>query len=874
MWDTRKPALCGFTMQLERRRLACPSCVPLDGLRRCSPRDAAKGRRDACAPTVNSSATWPVAFRARLYYDGRSTPPPMKKLCFIEPLENRIAPAATVGVAIPDLTPTAGSTGAVVDLSSAFTDPTTSGAAVSFTTDFGVIDVILYDNAVHTTTDNFLHYVTTGKYNNTIFHRSVENFVVQGGGYALSDLANHISTFGSVINQFGISNTRGTIAMAKLGGDPDSATSEYFFNAADNSSNLDSQNGGFTVFGRIVGRGLNVVDAINSLVTRDLSGFNSAFDNLPLKNYNPDPDHNPLTAPPVPLVSNTVLVKKVASMTVPITPVAGNPESVLHFSIIGNDRPDLLSATLAGSKLNLHFAPGVTGVANLKIRATDIDGTTADQNFDVKIEPDLTGTFGAVSLPATIVPGDVAKAQFVLKNQGAGLAAGPLRVEYYLSTDANIDSSDRLIGSTHTNNLLPGTSRTLTSFLDVPTDLSLAETDYQLLAKIIPNAGVTELSGANNNAAAPGVHALVNHFGAVNGRVNVALKFTESDGSISVLALPGGGTGMLELGASTRAVVIDGTTAASTFSFDTLFGDGRGGLTDITAHTTLGKVTLRGVELFGDVTLEAGVQNFSLLKSDTNEHLVSIGASPVAGQAAKLTFDRIENLRIDSAMPISAFAAQDWLDTGAADSLSAPSIAKLVTSGGNVTSGGTTTHFAGDFQADITLTGTNALSLGLASIGGSVNGVSWTDAGGAGSISAKAISNSILRFEKNVGLVSVGEIHGSSVLAGISSGIGANELPSVASDFTPDIKIQNFVVRGVTGVASPFTDSDIAAATIANITVRGVDTDNSGETFGIVARSIAFYNRLDSAGVVLEHFTNRTLPGAFDSAGDFVATIV
>jgi peptidyl-prolyl cis-trans isomerase A (cyclophilin A) len=49
-----------------------------------------------------------------------------------------------------------------------------------------------------------------------------------------------------------MSNLRGTIAMAKLGGDPDSATSEFFFNLADNSENLDNQNGGFTVFAQVI----------------------------------------------------------------------------------------------------------------------------------------------------------------------------------------------------------------------------------------------------------------------------------------------------------------------------------------------------------------------------------------------------------------------------------------------------------------------------------------------------------------------------------------------------------------------------------------------------------------------------------------------
>lgn len=73
--------------------------------------------------------------------------------------------------------------------------------------------------------------------------------------------------------------------MAKLGGDPDSATSQWFFNLSNNSANLDAQNEGFTVFGEVVGDGMVVVDAIAALPAFPFGG---AFDNLPLRAFSSD----------------------------------------------------------------------------------------------------------------------------------------------------------------------------------------------------------------------------------------------------------------------------------------------------------------------------------------------------------------------------------------------------------------------------------------------------------------------------------------------------------------------------------------------------------------------------------------------------------
>jgi cyclophilin family peptidyl-prolyl cis-trans isomerase len=155
-------------------------------------------------------------------------------------------------------------------------------------TNLGDIDVQLLPNSAPNTVANFLAYMNAGFYNNSIIHRSVPGFVWQGGGYQLID--NNLVAIpanAAINNEFNVSNTYGTLAMALEGTNINSATTEWFFNETDNSSTLDSQL--FTVFGRISSSDTASMTVLNNIATVPVfstAPLGSVFDQIPLLNYN------------------------------------------------------------------------------------------------------------------------------------------------------------------------------------------------------------------------------------------------------------------------------------------------------------------------------------------------------------------------------------------------------------------------------------------------------------------------------------------------------------------------------------------------------------------------------------------------------------
>ncbi len=118
------------------------------------------------------------------------------------------------------------------------------------------------------TVANFLSYVNKKHYDGTVFHRVIDGFMIQGGGFAVEEAGLVEKESGKGIKnegQNGLANARGTIAMARTN-DPDSATAQFFINVSDNAMLNYPSNGGYAVFGKVI-EGMDVVDKIKAMPT-------------------------------------------------------------------------------------------------------------------------------------------------------------------------------------------------------------------------------------------------------------------------------------------------------------------------------------------------------------------------------------------------------------------------------------------------------------------------------------------------------------------------------------------------------------------------------------------------------------------------------
>jgi cyclophilin family peptidyl-prolyl cis-trans isomerase len=277
----------------------------------------------------------------------------------------------------------------VVNLSAAFGMEPVDDEVVRFTSQFSsgavpvTMDMALFSNRTPVTRQNFLKYVTDGDYVNSFVHRSVPGFVIQGGASnIINGSIGNIPTDPPITNEFDVSNTVGTISMAKLGGNPNSATSQWFVSLGANSDILDPQNGGFTVFGRVTRSTFQNAQSFGNPSIFPTFNYGGIYAELPLFSTH---------APPNRQISEFILFPSVA--LVPMPAGEAGESSFLAYSVISNSNPGVATASIGPvGFLNLSPAVGQSGTTAIRVRATDSQGNTVEDTFVLTVVANDTYT--------------------------------------------------------------------------------------------------------------------------------------------------------------------------------------------------------------------------------------------------------------------------------------------------------------------------------------------------------------------------------------------------------------------------------------------------------------------------------------------------
>ena len=749
----------------------------------------------------------------------------------IEPLEARIAPAVMINNPLPDIVAGIGKTGATVDLSQ-LTAPTSASAyhtTVRFITNYdtdlvmpglqaGEIDIELFDDKAPLTVQNFLAYINNanarGDFDGTFFHRAVPGFVLQGGGYEVTTPTKHIPVFPEVHNEADIvnrSNLGGTVAMAKVGGDPNSATSEWFVNLANNSANLDNQNGGFTVFGKVTGNGLTLANTIANLPLADVG----------LGKSTPEQNGHPIT------VTNVVVVPHAPAATTGLT------YTVESVTPTGGTPAGLVATSVNGSTLTLNYGPGKSGTADVTVKVSD--GTTsATDIFSVDVRPNFVVKLGSDMLPRFLLPGDAGTVQYDISNSGA--AAGSGSVKFYLLKQTVTKNSagqitsfsdasstiDLISVGTVPFTLTSGKTQSFSASLKLPpTQFGADETVYRVITEVVPaDTALTmeEKFSDDNKPTSVSAHDAVNKFGTLSDvnfgtRTNAVLKYPGKDAAnhsgIVTWTMKGPGSGTVGFNAQHENVslTMQGTSLTSTVTPAFSTAGSHLALQTLNFNDLIGTASLGMVDVSGLIAASGGVKTLTL-GNLTGESLMLIGpVLPDNSVKAAITLGNVTDFSLESDMPITSLTVGSWIDTNgsAKDSISAPSLGTL--------------KVKGNFDANVTLS--DNVPTTAITVTGRMENATFTTMG-------------------NIGAVNVGALISSSIFAGLEA------RPAALADFTDARTIQSF---NITGVGNDlFTNSQVAAQTLGTIKVRGVTPGTTGVDVGFIADVIKNYARAASAG--------------------------
>jgi cyclophilin family peptidyl-prolyl cis-trans isomerase len=440
-----------------------------------------------------------------------------------------------------------------IDLKNHFGVSEVTGQVVQFTTSGGKVNVELRANEAPRQVANFLSYIAKTAYDNTIFHR-VDNLgtalpaIIQGGAYpaaVMPPVPAPIITSASVPLEYRLPNTRGTLAAFHKQGDPNSATSEWFFNVLDNTNALGQANdSGFTVFGRVLSGGMSVVDTLSQMGTVSIAG--SALTQLPVRN---------LTAGQTQLTpANLAAISTVR--VVPIYPPAtGDPSAVLSFSVTQSTQgAGTVAVTVTGSTLKL--TPLGEGTVSLTVRAVDSNGATSlPTTFTITVPPGslLPPVFKAQPQSQTVTPGTTV----VFSAQATGGESGLFPLQYdwrYNGVSLRLPSSPflvlRKVVAADAGKYTCVVSNALTDTLSAEATLTVvpstpAETGHLVNLAVRTNAGILDemlivgfgLGGGGTSGPAPllvrGVGPTLTQFGVTDALADPIISVFQNRNTIA-----------------------------------------------------------------------------------------------------------------------------------------------------------------------------------------------------------------------------------------------------------------------------------------------------------------------------------------------------
>jgi len=318
--------------------------------------------------------------------------------------------------------------------------------------------------------------------------------------------------------------------------------------------------------------------------------------------------------------------------------------------------------------------------------------------------------------------------------------------------------------------------------------------------------------------------------------------FIDSTGDIVTVKLRGGGTGEILLPGPTGdalTVKVSGTTSKSSLIIAT---KGRGARTEVgdivvegqALKALIGKTT----DIAGDVTVYGTLG--SLLLGDIAEgHTITIGGTAY-NKPAKMVLGRVQDTSLTSQTPIKSLTVTDWLDTdGQDDLIQAPWVGKVATKGIKSNPRKGVAGVAGDFEANVDLSGVGATkaTLGSVKIAGDVDHVAWDVVGLLGKLAVRGTAHdSQVRTTGSIKAIALGASEGSDFLAGMQPAVA--RYAHKADDFLdPDATIKSFKITGLkdAGTRWFFADSNVSAGWIGTVKLLNVNFDNAGNLFGLQA---------------------------------------